>query len=403
MSNKVQTAVIFGTGPTALGAIWDAKYAGLDVILVTAKKNDVAALSRALSIATYVSKDSSEKQLETLLNLECPANHTILWPVNDDQVELVSRHYDTLSEKFFIPLTSWQFLEHTVDKFKLSELANQGGISAPWALEAADVISGKQVPPRFPCLIKPKQTPKFFAHYHKKLHQAENLGQAIELCEDAMRNDLEVMACEYIPGEATNDLKLMCLYRDGDGNTHCPLLVEKVRTYPLKFGLGAVIRSIPLDEDLLDASKKLLEVNQYRGFAMIEWKRDSETNTYTLIEINPRPVLFQNIFRYSGINYIKTIIEDAEGREIKHQQFITNRYWIQNFSDYRTFSQMRKLDGFRLWDFFWPYFKRPVYAYPFFLDSKPFLSLLKRRIGGMFKVRFDRHKSGTSGVASADS
>ena len=383
----INTAVIFGTGPTALGAMWDARKAGLDVIHVTAKENDTAALSRVPRYSVCVPQTSDEEQVDVLLKLDAPANQTILWATNDDQVELVSRHHAALSTRFFIPLTPWQHLEHTVDKLKLCALAHRHQIPAPWILQAETVIDGTTEPPAYPCLIKPTQTPRFFAHYNTKLHTAQTHQQAIDLCKDAQANDIEVMACEYIRGD-TSDLKLMNIYRDQKGEYRFALLAEKVRTHPLKFGLGAVIRTIPMDAELLELSKKLLQANHYHGFAMIEWKQDPGTKTYTLIEINPRPVLFQRLFQHAGINYFDAITADAENRKINDKTYQSGQYWIQNFSDYQTLKELRLQKGFTYRQFFAPYFKNPVHAFPLFADPKPFCSLLKKHVLRKFKRLF---------------
>ena len=62
---------------------------------------------------------------------------------------------------------------------------------------------------------------------------------------------------------------------------------KRIKEFPVTGGSSAVARSY-FDDKLMDKGKLLLDNLEWNGPAMIEFKHDSRTNEYKLIEINPK-------------------------------------------------------------------------------------------------------------------
>jgi hypothetical protein len=61
-------------------------------------------------------------------------------------------------------------------------------------------------------------------------------------------------------------------------------LLEK----PPSGGVSVLCESVPLDEEMVEAAKKLLSVVEWTGVAMVEFKRDHRDGKAKLMEINGR-------------------------------------------------------------------------------------------------------------------
>ena len=63
---------------------------------------------------------------------------------------------------------------------------------------------------------------------------------------------------------------------------------QRLHEMPLTGGGSSYRKSVDIDDDLLDASKKLIKDLSWHGVAMVEFKKNPETGEFILIEINGR-------------------------------------------------------------------------------------------------------------------
>jgi protein-tyrosine-phosphatase len=87
---------------------------------------------------------------------------------------------------------------------------------------------------------------------------------------------------EFCPGAGVG---VELLLRDG-----APLLAfQHVRLHePLQGGGSSYRRGVPVSDELLDASCRVLGALRYTGVAMVEFKQDPETRRWVLLEVNAR-------------------------------------------------------------------------------------------------------------------
>ena len=82
---------------------------------------------------------------------------------------------------------------------------------------------------------------------------------------------------------------------------------ERIRTYPISGGVS-VYSKITFNNEIIRIGSELLKKMNWSGFAMIEFLWDEKTETYKVIEINPR--LWGSILlsEFAGTNFLKNYI-----------------------------------------------------------------------------------------------
>ena len=115
--------IVFGTGVVAYGVIDECARAGLRIIHLTTKRDDIAAQSSHIDERAYV-EFVAVSEADILGHFLASADRwkgSLLLPVNDRQVVFVSRHIEALSEHFrcgFPPWTAWSRYSSFRDRFR---------------------------------------------------------------------------------------------------------------------------------------------------------------------------------------------------------------------------------------------------------------------------------------------
>ena len=91
---------------------------------------------------------------------------------------------------------------------------------------------------------------------------------------------------EYVPGE-DSEIVVCCCYMDKHHDLIGHFTGRKLRQTPALTGTGSVVEATDV-EPVITPSIRLLRAFGYSGLAEIEYKHDKATDTYMLIEINPR-------------------------------------------------------------------------------------------------------------------
>jgi D-aspartate ligase len=403
-SAPARKVVVLGTGVVALGTIHTHTRAGIEVIHVTTKPDDIAAFSRH-SRKTFLAPAPSgngEELVKFLLELPTYVGPALLVPVNDPHVEAVSRNYDLLSSRYLLANQPWDILGGITDKRRLYIRAHEIGVPAPEVRfpESVAELLLQLEGLVYPCILKPYQTPRFFSVYNQKVLVAQDAQSLIQQFTDARNHDLDVMVSEIIPGPDTNLFIYIC-HLDRDGDVAAEMCVQKIRQHPPDFGVGSVIKTVPMIEVLREQSLKLLRSYNYRGFSATEFKLDSEMNRYGLIEINTRPVLYQRLFIKTGLNFDDILYKDkVEHKKMRAQSYDPEIYWIHRFSEVMEFRRNQRSKRIKVSEFFNPYRRDKIYAVPCFYDPIPFIVTTKKMIVGLFRRHFIRRTIITCPVPS---
>jgi predicted ATP-grasp superfamily ATP-dependent carboligase len=99
-----------------------------------------------------------------------------------------------------------------------------------------------------------------------------------------------------------------------DGRIRAAFQHRRVREYPPSGGGSSCCESVPLDEELLALSTRLLERHDWQGVAMVEYKVEHATGTPYLMEVNGRLWGSLQLAIDAGVDFPRLLVEAACGR-----------------------------------------------------------------------------------------
>lgn len=376
--------IVFGTGVVAYGAITECAQAGFHVIHLTTKRDDIAARSRLIDERAFNEFDAASESevLSYFLTSADRWKGAMLLPVNDRHVVFVSRHFDALSDHYRCCTQPWAMLKEIVNKNRLYLHAHDIGVPAPKILEVTEPsdLSALEQWSDYPCIVKPFQTPDFYEQFGQKVHVVYNREEAISKLEITLSLGLDVMLSEIIPGpEDSLFTYATCL--DGKGQVLAEIFSRKVRQNS-DYGVASVIRTVEPVAEIRDMCLRLLRHFSYRGLGVVEVKKDERDDTFKLIEINARPVLYQRLFGKAGLNISEILESDLSAKPIETALHARpGIYWMHNLSEIYALKRHVASRDLGLRDFFRPYLKPHIWALPILNDWRPFAALLKKNFG----------------------
>lgn len=385
----MKQAIVLGTGVVALGTISAYASVGIRVVHLSFKKNDIASYSRFSSETHVVPAplQADTELLSFLMNATLDWSRSLLDPVNDPGVVFCSTHHEILSKRYVVTVPRWKILKGIINKSDLYLRAHEIGVPAPIIRKfiSLDELEKTAKHLHYPCIIKPDQTPDFFAQYSKKVLVANDPESLVNQYQDVLAHDLDVMVSEIIPGDETQYFLYVC-HLDEYGNVLAEVCIQKIRQHPAEYGVGSVIITIPMISEVRDASVKLLRDYGYTGFSATEYKWDYRDEKYKLIEINTRQVLYVNLLEKIGINFCELMyLDKVEDTRIMREKYQEGVYWIHPFQEIREYRARRRLPGFSFKSFFRPMFSlHKVFALSLLSDPMPFLKSLSKFIRSVF-------------------
>lgn len=237
---------------------------------------------------------------------------------------------------------------------------------------------------RFPVILKPIVSHKFYNNFYKKFFYASNLSELKESFAKIKVAGFDVMIQELIKGDDSSMFMYNAYYIQG--KPFIELTAQKVRNGPPIYGNSTVSVS-KKNEDIVLAARKILGYLNYDGYCCLEFRKDDVDNEYKFLEINGRYNLSNYLMTGCGFNipYLEYNYYIFNKLPDKVNNFPENIYWIDIFRDIQ-YSFLRVFKIKYLLKAFWkPYFSKHVYAIFNIRDFKPFLKRLNNLILNLYK------------------
>ena len=365
-------------------------------------------------------------EMQTDAALECletwakgQASPPVVMCNGESDVLLFARHRERLSQYFRIPLATTALLEALVHKGKFAALAQERQIPSPQTLIPRSKDECMQLARQigYPCVLKPVNQ----RHWHKPGYvQATKSSKALLL-----RNEPDLirtlerypaisgseMIQEYIPGPDDQHFDFHC-YIDQQGSVTGSLVAQKIRTYPIHFGMGSYVRLVH-EPSITQLCLEALHRIGYVGAANINLKRHAETGRDYILEINPRFSVWTAFDQACGLNLALHQYRDALGFPVTSQQPAVNtQRWLWFGHDLKAMRQYRKQGELTFWKWCLSLFSEPgrvefqVFAWddPFVLPIGWWISVrsLARRIGSAVVRRLLPSRFSSRGNANLD-
>ena len=310
----------------------------------------------------------------------------VLFPCADPYVEFVDNHLIALREYFLIPQTEQGLYTKTMNKGTLHGLAIEHHAAVPETLstDEVDFIEKVEKIIKFPCLVKPVDSPAFVSVFRKKLFKVYDKEALVASIKMATNANLEVIVQRIIPG-FDDHMYTFDAYLNQEAKVTHWVTCQKLRQYPINFG-ASVYTSQKYIPELYEIGSKFLEGIKFRGFAEIEYKKDADTGQYYLIEVNVRTTNLNSLLFKSGINMPYIAYRELTGTPVEPDAVThdTNLVFWYAFEDLIAVRDYIKTKQLTLLQVLGSYFKPKAYAIWDWKDPKPAIVFLNKLIKRFF-------------------
>lgn len=329
-------------------------------------------------------QDEPEAFIEALIDYgRMQDEKPVLIPCHDSYLELIDAHLDLVREYYLIPQTKQGIYTEVMDKGSLHQLAIKHGMRVPETVHMDDERFDERIEEeiKYPCLVKPVDSPTFVAKFRRKLFKVYNKEELTEAINKAKKADVEVIVQRMIPG-FDDHMYTFDAYLNQDAKVTHWMTCQKLRQYPVNFGASVytVQRHVP---ELYNIGASFLEAIQFKGFAEIEFKKDAETGEFYLIEINARITNLNEMLNKVGLNFPYITYRELTGQPLQPKSIekTTNRAFMYAYEDLLAIREYTRTKQLNMFDILKTYLRPKTYAIWSWNDPKPGISYGKQILG----------------------
>ena len=230
-----------------------------------------------------------------------------------------------------VPFPDIETFNALTDKQRLLEEAARLGIAIPAQQIVPDRASLGSIDVHsltYPVVLKPARSVGSINGGRAKVSvsyacDADELIRAVRTASPAA---FPLLVQQRIVGPGTGIFLLLW-----DGEQRAAFAHRRLCEKPPSGGVSVYRESIPLDVDLLERSRALLDCFAWRGVAMVEYKRDATTGQPYLMEVNGRFWGSLQLAIDAGVDFPKLLAECALGAhtapQIPYRLGVRSRWW----------------------------------------------------------------------------
>ncbi len=277
---------VLGSGTRAfLSVVRSLGRRGLEVYVGSYHFDPAVLRSRYITKVNYLpSPHDGEAWRASMVELLSGKRFQLIIPTDDPTTILCRRYRAELEQHCPAYLLDERAYATTNDKEKTYQLARELGVNVPRTvpLDATSDLSAVARELGFPLMLKPvssfEEDDLESKRYVKRVRDMDELTSTFE----KMSAQGPVMAQEFFQGVGAG---IEVLAYHGEILTS----FEHVRVHePRGGGVSTYRRSVPVDPELLEASRTIITALDYTGVCMLEFRTDRRSGGWVLIEINGR-------------------------------------------------------------------------------------------------------------------
>ena len=323
-------ALVLGAGLNALGVVRTLGQAGLRIAVAALDQSGPAFDSRFTSKCIRLTKsDTPPEALARLTGAD--ADRPVLYLTQEIDVENCLTNPESWSSYFrtyfYTPGTARSLLS----KATFGEMAVQAGAPVPRTLyirssEDLSLIHNLHAP----VVVKPVQRDSAADMRGWKADRFEELGDAIDLCEEMLEARTECVVQEWIHG-TDQSIYFNLLFIDAKGVLRSSFVGRKVLCWPPGVGGTASCVAAPeAHDELTEISKSFLDSVGFRGLIGVEYKRDSDSGDYFMVE----PTVYRTDYQHeisalNGGRFLMDVFDACHGRSVPYTPYYSNAvYWV---------------------------------------------------------------------------
>jgi|SRR5579863_31399 len=238
----------------------------------------------------------------------------ILFPLQDDVVELVARNSGILAQIYQLVTQDWSVIRWAQDKRLTYRMAEELGVPYPktWYPSSEDDLGAMDI--TFPVIIKPAISIRFQDATRLKALPVSNYEELLvkyRLAAGLINSD-EIMIQEIIPGHGGSQYSVATYCKDG--HVILSMTARRTRQYPIDYGLGSSFVEAVEVPELLEPAQKLLYHMGVSGMVEVEFKLDHRDQRYKLLDINVRPWGWHTLCIACGLDFPYIQYRDVLGQ-----------------------------------------------------------------------------------------
>jgi len=236
------------------------------------------------------------------------ASKPVLIPTNDHWATAVSKQKERLQEVSIPCVSDWPATRLLVDKRRFYEEGMKHNYMTPRTWREDDLL---EIPDEdFPIVAKPVfRRNSSDEDITNLLENMDRLRLVVlkskkELCAFLQKEKAYVKHLvfqEFVNG-MSDEMHTVGIYADNNNDIQGLFAGKKIRGYPADIGDCIVGKACRVPELLIENTIRIVKEIGYSGIAEFEYKRDTKTKAYKLIEVNPRSWSWIGITPASGVS-----------------------------------------------------------------------------------------------------
>ncbi len=302
----------------------------------------------------------------------------VLYPCQDKNVILVSRHRERLTPWYHIMLPPHDVVETLMNKVAFAEYAQNAGLPIPptFVLRNREDAETAARALAYPAIMKPAVRLRLWSKHTKMKAFVASSPSDLLAHYDRIHTWADgLVAQELVQGGDVNHVTANC-YFDRRGEPVVMFTTRKLRQWRPITGQACLSEEVR-DGTVVKETERLFRGVDYRGLGYLEMKRDERTGTYFIIEPNiGRPTGRSTSAEAAGVEMLYSMYCDAIGWPLPpdREQTFTDVKWIHLVRDLQaSIYQWRR--GELTPDAWWKSVRGPKsYAIISWRDPVPFLA-----------------------------
>ena len=254
------------------------------------------------------SQNAPEELVEYLLRRAAEFRGAVVFPTRDADVLMLDRYRSQLQPHFRLAIPPHEAYCGVVDKHNLVKVASTVGVPIPRTvlLNSAQELSRIQDEVGFPCVVKPVSSVHWRRADHwervgaRKAFLVRNMQELKAEYEGVAAVHPQVLVQEWIPG-SSDQIVILGGYVNEASAPLGYFTARKLIQSPDDFGTGCLVENAEIAA-LLEPTERLWRALGYQGMAEVEYKLDTRSGEFKLIEINTRHWDWHELGVASGVN-----------------------------------------------------------------------------------------------------
>jgi predicted ATP-grasp superfamily ATP-dependent carboligase len=296
MSAVKPPAVVMNMFYTGVGIARSLGERGIPVIGLTGPRIFGNFTRYAKAVVAPDSRKEPDTLLAHLIRMgEQMRSRSVIFPTRDDDVIFLDRFRKQLEPYYSLAIPSSSAIATCLNKWETYQAALRANVASPtcWLIDTEEDTRRSMQQATFPCVLKPLSS-----HHWRQAQNWDIVGRrkAITISSPAellaeynvvAQADRRALLQELVPG-GDDCLIVVACYLDRQSRWIAGFNTQKLLQDPEGFGTGCIVQTTDR-RDLFAPTRRLLEQISFTGIAEVEYKWNRTSNTYQLIEINPRP------------------------------------------------------------------------------------------------------------------